>query len=142
MKIVLWFYVLSAALPLRGQKNEFGWLLGTWQDENKMSFEVWIDQGHFFSGSAYSVDQAGRKTLTEEIRLIRKGNDFYYVPDVAGPQGPVAFKITSLDHNSFIAENPDHDFPQRITYQNVDARLEATVSGGSRLIRYHYRKIK
>jgi len=88
------------------------------------------------------MDRSGTKTITEEIKLIKKGNDFYYVPDVTGPQGPIEFKITSFDNNSFIAENPDHDFPKRIAYRKNDARLEAIISGGSNAISYTFKKIK
>jgi hypothetical protein len=142
MKFIVWACFLFASLPLLGQKNEFGWLLGTWQEDKKMSFEVWIDEGRFLSGSAYLMDHSGKKTITEEIKLIRKGKDFYYVPDVAGPQGPIEFKITSFDNNSFIAENPDHDFPKRIAYKKMDERLEAIISGGRNEISYTYKKIK
>ncbi len=142
MKFIVWACFLFASLPLLGQKSEFGWLLGTWQEDKKMSFEVWIDEGRFLSGSAYFMDHSGKKTITEEIKLIRKGKDFYYVPDVAGPQGPIEFKITSFDNNSFIAENPDHDFPKKIAYKKMDERLEAIISGGRNEISYTYKKIK
>jgi hypothetical protein len=142
MKFIVLVSFLFASLLLSGQKSEFGWLLGTWQEDKKMSFEVRVDEGSFLFGSVYQMDSAGNKVATEEIKLIRKGDDFYYVPDVAGPQGPVEFKITSFDKNSFIAENPAHDFPGRIAYKNTSARLEAIVSGGSNSILYAFKKIK
>jgi hypothetical protein len=142
MKPVLSFCFLIVSSTLFGQQNEFGWLIGTWQ-ENENSFEVWKDEGNFLSGSSYKIDKARNKTVTEEIKLIKKGNDFYYVPDVAGPQGPIEFKITSFDKNSFIAENPAHDFPKKIIYKKInDQQLEATISGGSKSISYSFKKIK
>ena len=142
MKFIVLVCFLFASLHLLAQKREFSWLLGTWQEDKKMSFEIWTAEGSFLFGSAYRGDHAGTKTITEEIKLIKKGNDFYYVPDVTGPQGPIEFKITSFDNNSFIAENPDHDFPKRIAYRKNDARLEAIISGGSNAISYTFKKIK
>lgn len=141
MKIILSICFLVVSSTLFGQQNEFGWLVGTWQ-ENENSFEAWRYEKSFLSGSSYKIDQAGNKTITEEIKLIKKGNDFYYVPDVAGPQGPIEFKITSFDKSSFTAENPKHDFPKKIIYKMINGQLEATISGGKKSISYSFKKIK
>jgi len=142
MKFILfvWFWVASTALF--GQQTEFGWLIGTWQ-EAKYSFEIWKDEGSFLSATAYQIDyQSGKKIVSEEIKLIKKGNSFYYIPDVAGPQGPVEFKITSFDKNSFIAENPEHDFSKKIVYKRTNEQLEATVSGERKSLHFTFNKIK
>jgi len=143
MKLVLSFCFLIMSSALFGQQKEFGWLIGTWQDA-KYSFEVWKDEGSFLSATAYQIDhQSGNKNVNEEIKLIKKGNDFYYVPDVAGPQGPVEFKIISFDRNSFTAENPNHDFPKKIIYKKInEQQLEATISGGNRSMNYVFKKVK
>ncbi len=142
MKLILSFCFLIVSSALFAQQNEFGWLIGTWQ-EAKYSFEIWKDEGNFLSASAYQIDhQSGSKVVSEEIKLVKKGNDFYYIPDVAGPQGSIEFKITSFDENSFTAENPEHDFPKKIIYKRTGERLEATISGGSKSISYSFKKIK
>ncbi len=124
MKLILSFCFLIVSSALFAQQNEFGWLIGTWQ-EAKYSFEIWKDEGNFLSASAYQIDhQSGSKVVSEEIKLVKKGNDFYYIPDVAGPQGSIEFKITSFDENSFTAENPEHDFPKKIIYKRTGERLE------------------
>src|SRR6478752_4530259 len=143
MKLVLSFCFLMVPSALFGQQKEFGWLIGTWQDA-KYSFEVWKDEGSFLSATAYQIDhQSGNKNVTEEIKLIKKGNDFYYVPDVAGPQGPIEFKITSFDKNSFTAENPSHDFPKKIIYKRMDDNhLQAWVGANQYLSHFLFTKIK
>ena len=143
MKLILSFCFWIVSSALFGQQNEFSWLIGTWQEVDENSFEVWKVEDSFLSGSSYKVDKSGNKTLTEEIKLIKKGNDFFYMPDVAGPQGPIEFKITSFDTNSFTAENPEHDFPKKIVYKKINEnQLDATISGGSRSIRYSFKKVK
>jgi hypothetical protein len=143
MRLMLPFCFLIVSSTLFSQQREFGWLVGTWQDA-KYSFEVWKDEGSFLSATAYQIDhQSGSKTVNEEIKLIKRGNDFYYIPDVAGPQGPIEFKITSFDENSFTAENPKHDFPKKIMYKKINnQQLEATISGGSKSITYSFKRIK
>ena len=143
MKLILSICLLIVSSALFGQQKEFNWLIGTWQDA-KYSFEVWKDEGSFLSATAYQIDhRSGNKNVNEEIKLIKKGNDFYYVPDVAGPQGPVEFKITSFDKSSFTAENPNHDFPKKIIYKKInEQQLEATISGGNRSMNYVFKKVK
>lgn len=130
--------------------KDFQWLVGTWKilDKNpdKNSYEVWKDAGNnMLTGISYHVKNADT-LVTEEIKLLRKGRSVYYTPDVAGPQGEVEFKITSYDTNSFVAENPTHDFPKKIRYHRVtkqeQERLEATIEGGGKSIYYTFVRVK
>ena len=142
VKVALSVFFLSFSTFLAAQQSDFGWLIGTWKQENKMSFEVWRREGEFLSGSAYKVDQSGNKSITEEIKLIKKGSDFYYVPDVAGPQGEIEFKVTYFDKEGFTAENLAHDFPKKIIYKINEKQLIATISGGTKSISYSFQKIE
>ncbi|MBI3482493.1 MAG: hypothetical protein HY015_05890, partial [Bacteroidetes bacterium] len=82
MKSVLLVLMLISTYSLVRQK-EFSWLVGTWQEEGKQSFEVWKWDDNFLSAESYKMKE-GSKIITEEIKLIKKGNEFYYVTDVAG----------------------------------------------------------
>lgn len=125
--------------------KDFQWLVGTWKIQDKNSYEVWKDAGHnTLAGISYKIKNADT-VVTEEIKLLRKGNALYYTPDVAGPQGEVEFKITSYDADGFVAENPAHDFPKKIRYHRVakeEERLEATIEGGGKSIYYTFVRVK
>lgn len=124
------------------QQQEFSWLAGTWQEEGKSSFEVWKENNGFLSAESYKMKD-GNKIVTEEIKLIKKGNEFFYVPDIAGPQGPVEFKITSYGKENFTAENPAHDFPKKISYEKMDdAHIKATIGDANKTISYTFVKVK
>jgi len=124
------------------QPQEFSWLIGTWQEEGKSSFEVWKESNELLSAESYKMKD-GNKIVTEEIKLIKKGNEFFYVPDVAGPQGPVEFKISSYGKNNFSAENPAHDFPKKISYEKIDdTHLKATIGDANKIISYTFIKVK
>ena len=87
MKFMLSVCCLTASIALFGQQSEFGSHIGTWQ-ETKYSFEIWRDEDSFLSATAYQVDsQSGKRIVGEEIKLVKKRNDFLYIPDIAGPQG-------------------------------------------------------
>ena len=141
MKVLTLVFCL-ACVSAYGQQEEFAWLIGTWQEEGKPAFEVWKKEKDFLSAESYKMKD-GSKVVTEEIKFIKKGNDFYYVPDVAGPQGPIEFKITSFDKNSFTAENPQHDFPKKIKYEKLDdSRLKASIGDAHKTISYSFVKMK
>jgi len=70
-------------------------------------------------------------SLQETMQLVRTGNDIYYIPVIRDQNNgqPVPFKLRVLKLVGFIAENPAHDFPKKITYRfkdedHLDARVE------------------
>jgi hypothetical protein len=64
----------------------------------------------------------------------------YYVVDTPGNNKPVHFEITSVSKESFVCENPAHDFPQRIEYRFDGKQIRARVSAGSHGIDYVFER--
>lgn len=58
-------------------------------------------------------------TMLEQIQLLRRDNDFYYIATVPDQNNgnPIEFKLVKTDGTTFTFENPRHDFPQRIIYR-------------------------
>src|SRR6187402_305603 len=111
MKILFSILCLTLTFPVVAQQKEFPWLAGRWKIQDKNEFEEWSAARDHKSlhGISYRVNGTDT-TTTEEIKIIFQDDAFFYVPDVAGSQEPVKFKITKHDVKSFTAENPDHDF--------------------------------
>jgi hypothetical protein len=132
-----------AALSLCAQINEFDWLVGTWQEKGKPNFEVWQRVGDELRAESFELKSDEIKTVTEKIRLIKRGSDFFYIPEVPHNGKPIEFKITSFHKNGFVAENPQHDFPKKISYRKInETELQATIIGGNKSISYLFQKIK
>ena len=53
----------------------------------------------------------------EKLKLIVKDENVFYIADVPENKGPVYFRVTEIWETSFTCENPEHDFPKKITYQ-------------------------
>jgi hypothetical protein len=146
MKAILTAILLLPALANGQAPDSFHWLIGQWRLEGKNTFEVWeLDGKQILSGRAFQVK--GADTLvTEVITLSFYDGAFHYVPDVAGDQLPVDFRITSSNNSSFVAENPQHDFPKRITYlhakTNDKETIRATIAGNGKSISYLFFKMK
>jgi hypothetical protein len=142
-------FLLSPVLTY-SQKQEFSWLVGTWklietrsEQTNKSEYEEWhtVTGKDILQGKSYRV--VGKDTTIQEgIILLRDAKDFYYVPDVAGNQGPVRFKMVQWRHGYFQAENPAHDFPKVIRYQLRGKELNAEIEGDGKIKAYHFEKLR
>lgn len=129
------------------QQKEFNWLIGTWKISGKNVYEVWkiAKDGKSLEGVSFRVKNADT-TFTEQIRFVLNEGSFHYVPDVAGDQPPVDFKISRHTSDSFVAENPQHDFPKIIRYQFIKKDngdfIEASIEGNGKVIPYSFERLK
>ena len=125
------------------QVQEFSWLIGKWKEKSSSTFESWKIVGQNLEAVSFQISATGEKKITEEIKLLKKETKFFFVPDVAGDQGPVFFEITNYDGSSFLAENPTHDFPKKISYKKIDeTHLQASIQDDTKVIIFHFEKIK
>jgi hypothetical protein len=140
-------FILAAILfPILSfaQLKEFGWLAGTWKIKNKAVYEVWkkgIDS-KMMEGISYRIN--GADTLIgEALKIKQQDATFFYVPDVAGDQPEVYFKIITFDATGFIAENSQHDFPKIIRYRLLSpVSMNAEIEGDGKIIPFVFDKIK
>lgn len=145
ISVLILFAVCSNAA--NAQSKEFGWLKGTWKLKDKNVYEAWTiaSDGKSLEGISYRVTK-NDTVITEQIKLVYKDGSFHYVPDVAGDQPAIDFIITSHTSDSFVAENPEHDFPKLIRYKwtNINQRqlIEAAIEGNGKVIPYTFEKLK
>jgi hypothetical protein len=76
----------------------------------------------------------------EKLKLVIKDDNIYYVADIAENKEPVYFKLTTITGNSFVCENPQHDFPKMISYQKDGNKIKATISGDGKSFEYLFEK--
>jgi hypothetical protein len=138
---------ILVSYTVTAQRKEFSWLLGTWKMKNKNVFEVWTlaNDGKALEGISYEIKEADTIVM-EKILFTYKDNAYYYIPDVAGDQGSVDFKILKHSAEGFIAENPQHDFPKTIRYRFIrkDDRdtIEASIEGDGKVILYAFDRVR
>lgn len=138
--------VFNFPLSTHAQRAEFPWLVGTWQMTGKPVYEIWKEAADHVTleGISFRIKEADT-VVTEEIKLVKDGEDLYYTPDVAGPQGVVKFKITQRDVNGFVAQNAAHDFPKIIRYRRetgTPETLKASIEGNGKVINYTFVRVK
>lgn len=114
--------------------KSMNWIIGKWNMGNgdTLSTETWeMKNDSVFSSISMDVKN-GKDTLRyEEITIEQKGNEVFYIPVVKGQNDGkgVNFKLTSAEGQKLVFENPDHDFPKKITYQLSGDTLYAEISG-------------
>ncbi|WP_162903156.1 DUF6265 family protein [Taibaiella koreensis] len=110
------------------------WLTGTWESKTSRGslFEEWLRlNDSTLAGRSYVLH--GKDTMVlETIRLCREDREWYYIPVVKDQNEgkPVKFRMINTEGEALVFENPEHDFPQVITYRKTgkDA-LIAEISG-------------
>ena len=113
--------------------QKLGWLEGSWQGESEGNevHERWqAPRGSQMHGYGYTVAKSNpADTLFSERLTLRAHRDsLSYEASIGGTVTP--FRATQLTDSLLVFENPQHDFPQQITYRlKPDGSLQATVSG-------------
>ena len=117
------------------QLEKMNWLVGQW--ENKIPegilTETWTKTNDStFSGTSYFIINKNDTVHSEIILLTQLKDELIYSPKVKGQNDDksVDFILTSNIENSFVFENPKHDYPKKIVYKKVaENGLITTISG-------------
>lgn len=154
MKLILTFLLLTVAISGFSQKiassetkanfKKLEWLVGAWNRTNvkpgKTGYEHWKKPSEFeLRGKGVSM-QGKDTTFVEMITILIKDNNIYYVADVRENEKPVFFKLTEISNTGFVCENPEHDFPKKISYQLNGKDLKAQISGDGKSMDYLFKK--
>jgi len=105
--------------------------------KNGSAYETWhYVNDSTYQSTAYIKKASGDSIPQESVKLVYRAGKMFYIPTVPNQNNaqPVTFTITKIDAKGFVAENPEHDFPQRITYTlkspgHLYALVDGTVNG-------------
>jgi hypothetical protein len=130
---------LTAADVKRDQKNtaavvinKLSWLAGSWRMERngRIIDEQWMaPAAGVMLGMGRTISKG--RVVEHEFMQIREGPGgmLFFVAQPSG-QKEATFQVGSLSEMAVTFENPQHDFPQKITYAlQADGNLLAVVEG-------------
>lgn len=128
--------------------KKFEWLAGQWEGimGTGIYHEEWtLTENNELTGRAYLLKQ-GEISNNEKLMIHQAQNEIYYTADVSHNPSPVSFKLTYSSDTIFIFENPEHDFPKKITYEikdenNFIATVEADMDGRKRKLIYDLKRL-
>jgi hypothetical protein len=128
------FILGACAIESDSHIKKVEWLVGTWENKraNGSIYESWskTDQRQL-SGKSYMIKESDT-IVFETIKLLEEEDLLFYIPSVNNQNegAPVRFKQTMISDSQLVFENPEHDFPQIITYNRIGAdSLVAEISG-------------
>lgn len=107
------------------------WIADSWVSASgeTTSYEEWkVINDDLFEGGSKTIKE-GKVIFSESLKIEKTADGIYYVADVAHNPAPVKFKLTSVTDTSAVFENPDHDFPKKITYLLEEGNLHAFIEG-------------
>ncbi len=146
--------ICSASLPPANNTHALSsitWLLGNWENVSpkRILCEQWKKRDDStFTGQSFIIKNSDTTYLESVIIQHRNGVTSYNptVPDQnEGRQ--IQFVFTSITNGSFTAENPQHDFPQKIVYMakgadSLHAHLEGVENGKNAVQDFYMKKVK
>ena len=114
-------------------------LIGNWKRLNdkpgSQTFENWNSD---FKGLSYTIKD-GKTTFSKQLSII-KINDTLHLQVVGVNENPTLFKFTKQTDTSFVCENPQNEFPKKITYLVDNNQLKAIVQNDDFRIDFIFEK--
>ncbi len=144
------FYTIAQDSIQKLDLTDLEWLKGTWIQETRESktFENWIFiSEHTIEGASCVVSNASNDTIfSEELRIIKMGDEIFYIAKVSHNDYPIPFKLITSQSQTLIFENRNHDFPQKITYSLINndsltAAIEGSENNQFKRIVFQYKKL-
>jgi Domain of unknown function (DUF6265) len=127
------------------------WLIGTWENKTPRGsmYESWAKiSDDELSGRSYILKEKDT-VVFETIRLVQENNSLFYIPQVKNQNGglPVRFTAKTVSAMELVFENPQHDFPQIISYTKINpdslvAEISGTINGKERKQSFPMKRMK
>ncbi|MEZ5017998.1 MAG: DUF6265 family protein [Flavipsychrobacter sp.] len=137
-----WYLLFAVVLMASCQESsntkklsKVKWLVGDWQMkmEEATFYESWqIAADNRLEGKGLLVNINGDTLFNEQLAIVLRDDILYYEPIVSNQNNgeQISFKETLIQDTLIRFENPQHDFPQVITYSlTKDRQIHAFVSG-------------
>ncbi len=127
-------YLIFSVIGYSQRTTAVQWMIGTWKINTPQGtiVEIWqAKDDSTLQGRSLFVKTTGDSIPQETIKMAYRNGDWIYSPTVMNQNGgnAVPFKVIFIRGSEFIAENPTHDFPQRIAYRRIKQSLYASIEG-------------
>ncbi len=116
----------TEAAGARGEIARLAWLAGCWHGE--AGEECWLaPRGGMMLGVNRGPDRQDRSPFFELLRVVEEAGGLILLAQPAGRSPATPFRAVEIGDSRVVFANPEHDFPQRITYWREGAALKVRV---------------
>ncbi len=132
--ILLLIFIINSDILMAQTNSDMDkllWIVDSWvsAEGESRSYEEWKKTGdNLFEGSSRTVKN-GEVTFSESLKIENTAEGIFYIADVKHNPAPVKFRLTSVSDTSAVFENPEHDFPKKISYMLEEGNLHAFIEG-------------
>ncbi|MBA2241869.1 MAG: hypothetical protein H0W04_03120 [Chthoniobacterales bacterium] len=130
-----------------GGLEELAWLSGCWrsESENPQVTEHWMKPaGRTMLGISHTIAN-GETREYEFIRIVQEDNGEIFFVANPSRQKEARFKLMIITNREARFENPEHDFPQRITYRRdgdfLLGRIEGVSKGNAKTVDFPLKRV-
>ena len=134
------FIVSLLPVNARADLVDIGWMTGCWAavGQDPGSIEQWSGPAGGTMFGFNRVVRDGKTVAFEYLRIVDEGDAVFLIASPSG-QKTAQFRLVHMTDSSVTFENPEHDFPQTITYRldedgNLVGRIEGTIDGALRAV--------
>ena len=147
--VLIVLFTISCSKQIKKQINNVesiksvDWITGNWvrvnDDKNRSTFEHWNKVSEKeYNGLGYTLEQADT-VFKENLRILQ--NDGHWYLEVTGVnENPTIFKFLDQSDSSFVSENNENEFPNKIDYSRKNNKLTAIISDDSISISFIFNK--
>lgn len=130
--ILILFFTTMAESQEKTTMQKLLWIVDSWVSPDggdSRSYEEWKVTGeNLYEGSSRTIKN-GEVVFRESLKIEKTPEGIYYIADVPHNTAPVKFLLTGISDTSAVFENPEHNFPKKITYLQVEGNLHAFIEG-------------
>jgi hypothetical protein len=130
--------LIATLIQTPGGLERLNWIAGCWEGRtgNRIYTEQWMKPAAGLMLGMSRTVTGDRVTAFEFLQIRDDGSGMSYVAKPSG-QAEASFKLLRQSDREVVFENPQHDFPQRITYRlqpdgSLLARIEGKLNGADR----------
>jgi len=125
------------------EETSLDWMLGSWELTNNSqgtkTYESWTKKSKDeYIGLGCTLKD--KDTVFKESLSIIKINNIWNYKVVGVNDAPTLFKFISNTTNSFTCENPQNEFPKKISYSFDGEHLKAIISDSTNEIPFLFKQ--
>ncbi|MES2035591.1 MAG: DUF6265 family protein [Pseudomonadota bacterium] len=137
--------LLLTAAPALAAEPDFSWLAGKWieVDGPRTTREVWHAPLDGAMSGVGQYSEPGKPPRFEMMTITAEPAGITFTAYLKG-QPPAAFLYEPGESGVASFVNPDHDFPQRVTYricgEDICGRIDGKQDGKDKSVEWRYRR--
>ena len=121
----------AAIEPVAAEIEDLAWMAGNWSLDGgaMVTEERWLGPAGGTMVGLNRTVEGDHTTGFEFLRLAERNGGVVLYASPAGRCPATEFVLIEVDAESAVFANPDHDFPQQISYRRLGQRLHAEIEG-------------